>query len=197
MFKNTLPSSDCLSLTLQELIHIRSVLTKAEIESLPVEGHFKEDVENRKVCFLCMKTRFGIFGPWGHECKMCQRTVCSKCCTKMCMPTEHLSQIPVVALSPNVAITEPNPWWLKSSWGSAPSSPQKLLTTGCPASVNNMSASYHGSSMVTQNITRSKYSTQMAVCLDCKTMVLHEIKTSRVNRSNLLRHLTLDLSSVY
>lgn len=37
----------------------------------------------------------------------------------------------------------------------------------------------------------------MAVCLDCKTMVLQEIKTSRVNRSNLLRHLTLDLSSVY
>jgi spire-like protein len=36
-------------LTLQELIHIRSVLTKAEIESLPVEGNFKEDVENRKV----------------------------------------------------------------------------------------------------------------------------------------------------
>lgn len=41
--------SDCLTLTLQELVHIRSVLTKAEIESLPVEGHFKEDVENRKV----------------------------------------------------------------------------------------------------------------------------------------------------
>jgi len=41
--------SDCLTLTLQELIHIRSVLTKAEIESLPVEGNFKEDVENRKV----------------------------------------------------------------------------------------------------------------------------------------------------
>jgi hypothetical protein len=38
-----------LTLTLQELIHIRSVLTKAEIESLPVEGNFKEDVENRKV----------------------------------------------------------------------------------------------------------------------------------------------------
>jgi len=72
----------------------------------------------------------------------------------MCMPTERLSQIPVVALSPNVAMTEPNPWWLKSNWGSAPSSPQKSLTTGGPASVNNMSASYHGSSMVTQNTTR-------------------------------------------
>jgi len=72
----------------------------------------------------------------------------------MRMPTEHLSQIPVVALSPNVGATESNPWWSKSSWGSAPSSPQKSLTTGCPTSVNSMSSSYHGSSTVTQNITR-------------------------------------------
>lgn len=61
--------SDCLTLTLQELIHIRSVLTKAEIESLPVEGNFKEDVENRKVnvhimlkncnkCICCLFYRF-------------------------------------------------------------------------------------------------------------------------------------------
>jgi len=67
----------------------------------------------------------------------------------MRMPTDHLSQIPVVALSPNVAISEQNPWWSKSSWGSAPSSPQK--TVGCPN--NSMSASYHGSSTATQNIT--------------------------------------------
>jgi len=70
------------------------------------------------------------------------------------MPTEHLSQIPVVALSPNVATTEQNPWWLKSSWGSAPSSPQKSLTTNCSTSNNSMSARYHGSLTVSQNITR-------------------------------------------
>lgn len=72
----------------------------------------------------------------------------------MRMPTEHLSQIPVVALSPNVATSEQNPWWSKSSWGSAPSSPQKSLGVGGPGSHNSMSASYHGPSAVTQNITR-------------------------------------------
>lgn len=41
--------AECLSLTLEEIVHIRSVLTKAELESLPVEGHVKEDVEKRKV----------------------------------------------------------------------------------------------------------------------------------------------------
>lgn len=69
----------------------------------------------------------------------------------MRMPTEHLSQIPVVALSPNVATSEQNPWWSKNSWGSAPSSPQKSLTVNCSVSNNSMSASYHGPLTATQN----------------------------------------------
>ncbi|XP_024080616.1 protein spire isoform X2 [Cimex lectularius] len=93
---------ECLSLTLEEIVHIRSVLTKAELESLPVEGRVKEDAERRKVCFLCMKTRFGIFGPWGQICKLCKRTVCAKCYSKMRIPTEHFSHVPVVALSPSM-----------------------------------------------------------------------------------------------
>lgn len=74
---------DRLSLTLEEIVHIRSVMTKAELESLPVGVQIKEDVEKRKVCFLCLRTRFSIFGPWGIQCKICQRTVCSKCHTKV------------------------------------------------------------------------------------------------------------------
>lgn len=73
---------------------------------------------------------------------------------QMRMPTEQLSQIPVVALSPNLATAEQNTWWSKSSWGSAPSSPQKSLTVNCTTSNNSMSASYHGSSAVIQNTTR-------------------------------------------
>ncbi|GLG95995.1 Uncharacterized protein GBIM_02836 [Gryllus bimaculatus] len=46
--KNWQAAMECLSLTLEEIVHIRSVLTKAELESLPVEGHVKEDVEKKK-----------------------------------------------------------------------------------------------------------------------------------------------------
>ncbi|KAF4524315.1 hypothetical protein B566_EDAN005372 [Ephemera danica] len=120
---------ECLSLTLEEIVHIRSVLTKAELESLPVEGRIKEEVEKRKVlnfvvkshlqtlysrccfdprqvCFLCLKTRFSIFGPWGQRCKLCKRTVCAKCCSKMRIPTEHFSRVPVFALSPGLSSPE-------------------------------------------------------------------------------------------
>lgn len=42
-------TDDRLSLTLEEIVHIRSVMTKAELEGLPIEVRIKEDVERRKV----------------------------------------------------------------------------------------------------------------------------------------------------
>ncbi|XP_077295425.1 spire type actin nucleation factor [Arctopsyche grandis] len=101
-WQDAMSLDDRLSLTLEEIVHIRSVLTKAELEALPVEGRVKEDVEKRKVCFLCLKTRFGIFGPWGQRCKLCKKTVCAKCYSKMRIPTEHFSNVPVVLLSPSL-----------------------------------------------------------------------------------------------
>lgn len=93
--------NDRLSLTLEEIVHIRSVITKAELESLPMGIQIKEDVEKRKLCFLCLRTKFGVFGPRGVPCKLCQRTVCAKCYTKMRIPTEHFSNVPVQLLSPS------------------------------------------------------------------------------------------------
>ncbi|XP_023290799.1 protein spire isoform X2 [Orussus abietinus] len=122
-----------LSLTLEEIVHIRSVLTKAELESLPVEGRVKEDVEKRRVCFLCLKTRFGILGPWGQRCRLCDRTVCVKCYSKMRIPTEHFAHVPVVLLSPGLLLSPSNsepdsgnrsPWTRPvGAVGSAPASP--------------------------------------------------------------------------
>ena len=71
-----------LDLTLDEVVHIRTVLTKAELEGLPLDGTLKEDVEKAKVCFLCMKTRFGFFSR-GCKCELCSRQVCAKCSTKV------------------------------------------------------------------------------------------------------------------
>ena len=36
-----------------------------------------------QVCFVCRKTRFSVFGSWWHNCKLCRRTICTKCCTKV------------------------------------------------------------------------------------------------------------------
>ncbi len=95
-----------LDLNLDEVIHIRTVLTKAELEGLPLEGTLKDDVEKGKVglihcskrirdclsrpllilvpqiCFLCMKTRFSFF-TWGVRCQLCKQQVCAKCSSKV------------------------------------------------------------------------------------------------------------------
>ncbi|XP_036141070.1 protein spire isoform X2 [Monomorium pharaonis] len=141
-----------LSLTLDEIVHIRSVLTKAELESLPVEGRVKEDVEKRRVCFLCLKTRFGLLGPWGQRCRLCKRTVCVKCYSKMRIPTEQFARVPVVLLSPGLLLspTETENCNSKNSWlrnagavGSAPASPasrrkDSALRNGTPVSTPTM-----------------------------------------------------------
>lgn len=87
-WKDTFNLNDRLSLTLEEIVHIRSVMTKAELEGLPVDVHIKEDVEKRKVCFLCLRTRFTLFAR-GILCKLCQRTVCNKCNQKVTLNALH------------------------------------------------------------------------------------------------------------
>lgn len=101
----TLDLSDKLSLTLEEIIHIRSVMTKAELEGLPVGVKVKEEVERRKLCFLCLRTRFSLFGQRGVNCKLCDRTVCSKCFSKMRVPRDQFRHVPVALLSPSLLST--------------------------------------------------------------------------------------------
>lgn len=101
----TLNLGDKLSLTLEEIIHIRSVMTKAELESLPVGVKVKEEVERRKLCFLCLRTRFSLFGQRGTNCRLCDRTVCSKCFSKMRIPRDQFRHVPVMLLSPSLLST--------------------------------------------------------------------------------------------
>ncbi|CAN8001142.1 unnamed protein product, partial [Ixodes pacificus] len=121
-------SMECLSLTLEEVVHIRNVLTKAELESLLMNRPLYEDVEKRKVCFTCKKTKFSFFRPWGVKCKLCERTICDKCSTKMHIPTDRFDRIPVYMLCPTASEEEspthsPLPAAFQFASGSAPSSP--------------------------------------------------------------------------
>ena len=82
---------------MDEVVHIRSVLTKAELENLPLEGALKDDVEKGKICFLCMKTRFGFLRR-GCKCELCKQQICAKCCTKMSIPSSHFATSPVISM---------------------------------------------------------------------------------------------------
>lgn len=213
-WQDTISLDDRLSLTLSEIVHIRAVLTKAELEALPVEGRVRHDVESRKVCFLCLKTRFGIFGPWGQKCSLCKRTVCSKCCCKMNIPMEHFSSVPVVLLSPSIMCSPEDESLSKSIVNkimdpdvsasvdhspdlSRPGSSMESSIISDPGSLGRIRLRGNSKSRV---IDRFKAS-QMIVCHDCKMMVLQIIKSARANRSAIrnktLQNLTLNLSPVF
>ncbi|XP_057651265.1 protein spire isoform X1 [Diorhabda carinulata] len=214
-WQDTISLDDRLSLTLAEIVHIRTVLTKAELDALPVEGKVRHDVEARKVCFLCLKTRFGIFGPWGQRCTLCKRTVCTKCSCKMNIPMEHFSSVPVVLLSPSIMCSPED-----DNQSIAKSLVNKLSDTSPSSRDVSPAGSRPGSSMETTESgglgkfrtraavvgrinrasERFKHS-QMMVCQDCKTMVLQIIKSARANRSAIrnktIQSLTLNLSPVF
>ncbi|XP_023323232.1 protein spire homolog 1 isoform X2 [Eurytemora carolleeae] len=97
-----------IELSLEEVVHIRSVLSRAELEAIPLDNNLKEDVVKGKLCFLCMRTRFSLL-VWGVRCQLCSQQVCSRCSNKMRIPLEHFSSVPAFALSPHTPVLSPEP----------------------------------------------------------------------------------------
>jgi len=94
-FVNSLHSLD---LTILELAHIRSQITKAELEDKIMGREKLKDLEKGRVCFVCEKTRFGVFN-WASYCTICNKYVCSKCTTRIKLPSDQLKDIPVSILT--------------------------------------------------------------------------------------------------
>ena len=55
---------------------------KAYIESLPEECSVKEDLQKSKICFQCLKTKFGLFSR-ARQCEVCRQSVCGRCCSRV------------------------------------------------------------------------------------------------------------------
>ena len=71
-----------LNLTLEEVRHIRTALTRAELEGLP------PSVSQGRLCFSCMNSKFGLF--WrGQPCSLCSMLICGKCVNKVRFPREN------------------------------------------------------------------------------------------------------------
>ncbi|KAH9503454.1 hypothetical protein Btru_067986 [Bulinus truncatus] len=201
---------ECLSLTLEEVTHIREVLTKAELESLISHPDLYQQVSKNKICFTCKTTKFSLFGEWGSKCKLCKRTVCSKCLRKMNIPTDHFKNIPVYTLSPAPLPIETHEFiqkYIKSAPAvSVPptrdSSPSRKLIIPESHSDLEEEASDSGSKNFSfkpvqrshsVNITTTQKATPrsvlkgplMAICCDCKGMVMEIIRASRASLAML------------
>uniref|UniRef100_A0A7N8X6I9 Spire-type actin nucleation factor 1b n=1 Tax=Mastacembelus armatus TaxID=205130 RepID=A0A7N8X6I9_9TELE len=73
---------ECLSLTVEEVMHIRQVLVKAELEKFQQYKDIYNAMKKGKLCFCCRTKRFSFF-TWSYICQFCKKPVCSQCCKKV------------------------------------------------------------------------------------------------------------------
>ncbi|XP_076808239.1 protein spire homolog 1-like isoform X2 [Clavelina lepadiformis] len=98
---------ECLSLTIDEIMHIRQVLTRAQLERFQSSKSMYDVLKNEKICFHCRLKKFGLFS-WPYTCQICRRKVCSKCIKKIRPPTEKYLHAPLFTLSPDLIRSESN-----------------------------------------------------------------------------------------
>ncbi|NXP40039.1 SPIR2 protein, partial [Leiothrix lutea] len=87
---------ESLALTVEEMINVRRVLVKAEMEKFLQSKELYSSLRKGKVC-CCCRAKFPLFS-WPASCFFCKRSVCSSCSLKMKMPSKKLAHIPVYAL---------------------------------------------------------------------------------------------------
>nr|XP_020643961.1 protein spire homolog 2 isoform X1 [Pogona vitticeps] len=87
---------ESLALTVEEMINVRRVLVKAEMEKFLHSKELYSSLKKGKIC-CCCKTKFALFS-WPPACLFCKRSVCSSCSLKIKMPSKKLAHIPVYAL---------------------------------------------------------------------------------------------------
>ncbi|XP_068590694.1 protein spire homolog 1 isoform X5 [Cebidichthys violaceus] len=88
---------ECLSLTVEEVMHIRQVLVKAELEKFQQYKDIYNAMKKGKLCFCCRSKRFSFF-TWSYICQFCKKPVCAQCCKKMRLPSKPYSSLPIYSI---------------------------------------------------------------------------------------------------
>ncbi|XP_060680483.1 protein spire homolog 1-like isoform X4 [Hemiscyllium ocellatum] len=167
---------ECLALTVEEVMHIRQVLVKAELEKYQQYKDVYTALKKGKLCFCCRTKRFSIF-TWSYTCQFCKRPVCSQCCKKMRLPSKPYSNLPIFSLGPSALPKEG-----KLSKSERPSGSRRRHDGQHKSLVRFPSVS-KPSEKSTDSLEFPKelmedWST-MEVCVDCKKFISEIISSSR------------------
>ncbi|XP_037538599.1 protein spire homolog 2 [Nematolebias whitei] len=84
---------ESLALTVDEVINVRRVLVKAEMEKFLQSKELYNNLKKGKVC-CCCRVKFPLLS-WPSTCLLCKRSVCSSCSAKMKIPSKKMAHIPV------------------------------------------------------------------------------------------------------
>merc|ERR1712025_114672 len=92
-----LHAQDLCRLSLEEVGHIRSQITMADMERQDMSKQTRKDYVKGRICFQCAKTRFNMFH-WAYACQLCKKSVCKSCINTIRLPSLKLADIPVSSL---------------------------------------------------------------------------------------------------
>uniref|UniRef100_A0A8C5FDF2 Spire-type actin nucleation factor 1a n=1 Tax=Gadus morhua TaxID=8049 RepID=A0A8C5FDF2_GADMO len=168
---------ECLALTVEEVMHIRQVLVKAELEKFQQYKEIYTALKKGKLCFSCRTKRFSLF-TWSYNCQFCKRPVCSQCCRKMRLPSKPYCTLPIYSLGPSAMSKE-------DASGAAPSSSSQSDRTAFGSGHNRHSlhrtVSKYGRSLEEPELPRELTEdwATMEVCVDCKKFITEIISSSR------------------
>uniref|UniRef100_A0A8C7X8C5 Spire-type actin nucleation factor 1a n=1 Tax=Oryzias sinensis TaxID=183150 RepID=A0A8C7X8C5_9TELE len=97
-----------LALTVEEVMHIRQVLVKAELEKFQQYKEMYTSLKKGKLCFSCRTKKFSLF-TWSYTCQFCKRPVCFQCSKKLMVllshPTRTLSDLQIADTACEEAFT--------------------------------------------------------------------------------------------
>ncbi|KAM3596711.1 uncharacterized protein V6R79_019356 [Siganus canaliculatus] len=176
---------ECLTLTVEEVMHIRQVLVKAELEKFQQYKDIYTALKKGKLCFSCRNKRFSLF-TWAYTCQFCKRPVCSQCSKKMRLPSKPYSTLPIYSLGPVTAAKEAE----ETSGASAPE-PEKQPF----GSAQNRHSLRRSMSKLSKQSSTSKDNQSldelelpkeltedwvaMEICVDCKKFITEIVSSSK------------------
>uniref|UniRef100_A0A3P8Q9W4 KIND domain-containing protein n=1 Tax=Astatotilapia calliptera TaxID=8154 RepID=A0A3P8Q9W4_ASTCA len=161
--------AECLALTVEEVMHIRQVLVKAELEKFQQYKEVYNALKKGKLCFSCRIKRFSIF-TWSYTCQF-SFLVQLFCISlpQMRLPSKPYSTLPIYSLGPSAVVKE-------DTGTSAPIFTQLSLFR-----LSKHSISKDGRSQ--DELELPKELTEdwvtMEVCVDCKKFITEIITSSR------------------
>ncbi|XP_051992752.1 protein spire homolog 1 isoform X2 [Xyrauchen texanus] len=173
---------ECLTLTVEEVMHIRQVLVKAELEKFQQYKDVYHALKKGKLCFSCRTKRFSLF-TWSYTCQFCKRPVCSQCCKKMKIPSKPHASLPISSLGPSI--------FPKKDSGASAKTEKTSSTSG-----HNRNSLQRSMSRLSKHGERSSSKEELElpeqftedwstveVCVDCKKFINDIISNSRRNMS--------------
>ncbi|XP_073781644.1 protein spire homolog 1 isoform X1 [Danio rerio] len=168
---------ECLALTVEEVMHIRQVLVKAELEKFQQYKDIYNALKKGKLCFCCRTKRFSLF-TWSYTCQFCKRPVCSQCCKKMRLPSKPYASLPIYSLGPSTSTLKRDAATHKAEKPSTSHHRPSLQRTMSKLSKHSRQSSSSQESMELPKELMEDWST-MEVCVDCKKFISDIIASSK------------------